>query len=116
MLEHAILASARDPFDPMERALHAVGDRVLAQTDHLHPNWTLTRMYPLSSGLSAVSQAWQRGQNGELIIASKGAPEAIAQLCHMSDEERQAMALKVETLASEGLRVLAVARGCLERG
>jgi len=111
LLENAILASARDPFDPMELALHVAGDRVLGQTGYLHSDWTLIRMYPLGVSLAAVSQAWQQGQNSELILASKGAPEAIAELCHMSLEEREAMALEVKALASEGLRVLAVACG-----
>ena len=111
LLEHAILASARDPFDPMERALHAAGDRLLGQTEHLHPDWSLIRAYPLSPKLAAVSQAWRCGQNGEFVIASKGAPEAIAELCQMSVESREAMARQVEALASEGLRVLGVARG-----
>ena len=111
LLEHAVLASARDPFDPMERALHQVGDRVLGQTDHLHPDWTLVRAYSLSPGLAAVSQSWQRGEDGGLIIASKGAPEAIADLCHMSPAQREEMLRQVATLASEGLRVLGVARG-----
>jgi P-type Ca2+ transporter type 2C len=34
LLEHAVLASARDPFDPMERALHVVGGRVLDSAEH----------------------------------------------------------------------------------
>jgi Ca2+-transporting ATPase len=113
LLEQAILASARDPFDPMERALHAAGDRVLGQTEHLHPKWSLIRAYPLSPGLAAVSQAWQCGNNDELIVASKGAPEAIAQLCHLSLERREELARQVTELASEGLRVLAVAHGTL---
>jgi Ca2+-transporting ATPase len=116
LLEHAVLASARDPFDPMERALHLAGDRVLGQTDHLHPDWALIRAYPLSPGLAAVSQAWRRGQNSELIIASKGAPEAIADLCHMSAEQRAEMVRQVASLASEGLRVLGVARGISNDG
>ena len=113
LLEYAVLASARDPFDPMERALHATADRVLGQTEHLHPNHSLVRAYPLSAGLAAVTQAWQSGQNSDVIIASKGAPEAIAQLCHMAPEQREKMLLQVATLASEGLRVLGVARGTM---
>ena len=110
LLEHAVLASARDPFDPMERALHATGDRMLGQTAHLHPDWSLVRAYPLSAQLAAVSQAWQSGQNPDVIIASKGAPEAIAKLCHMAAAQREEMDRQVAALASEGLRVLAVAR------
>jgi Ca2+-transporting ATPase len=111
LLENAILASASDPFDPMDRALHLAGGRVLGQTDHLHPDWSLIRAYPLSPELAAVSQAWQQDQNGEYIVASKGAPEAIAELCHMSVEQREEMARHVVAFASEGLRVLGVARG-----
>ncbi|HEX7498789.1 MAG TPA: cation-transporting P-type ATPase, partial [Polyangia bacterium] len=116
LLENAVLASARDPFDPMERALHATGDRVLKETEHLHPGLTLVRAYPLSVGLAAVTQAWQSGQEANVIIASKGAPEAIAKLCHMTGEQREAMLLQVATLASDGLRVLGVARGTMAKG
>ncbi len=116
LLENAILASARDPFDPMELALHVAGDRLLGQTAYLHTDWALVRMYPLSANLTAVSQAWQQGKNSELVIASKGAPEAIAELCHLSLEEREALAREAKALASEGLRVLAVACGVSNEG
>jgi Ca2+-transporting ATPase len=115
LLEHAVLASARDPFDPMERALHETGQRVLGKTDHLRPDWSLVRAYPLGPELAAVSQAWQSGQSADVIIASKGAPEAIAHLCHMADAQREEMLLKVAALASEGLRVLGVARATMKR-
>jgi len=115
LLEYAVLASARDAFDPMERALHATGDRVLKETEHLHPNLSLVRAYPLSVDLAAVTQAWQSGQDTDLIIASKGAPEAIAKLCHMTAEQREAMLLQVAPLASDGLRVLGVARGTMAK-
>jgi len=116
LLEYAILASARDPFDPMERALRTTGERVLKETEHFHPGHSLVRAYPLSAGLAAVTQAWQSGQSSEVVIASKGAPEAIAKLCHMTAEQSQAMMLQVAPLASEGLRVLGVARGTLGKG
>ena len=110
LLENAILASKRDPFDPMERALHEAGDRLIKDTEHLHPGWSLLREYPLSRGLLAVSHAWSSG-GGEVVVASKGAPEAIADLCHLAKEPRAALALEVAALASQGLRVLGVARG-----
>ncbi len=109
LLEYAILASKRDPFDPMERALHEAGGRVIKDTEHLHPSWSLVREYPLTPSLLAVSHAWRDGESGQVTIASKGAPEAIADLCHLSAEERAALARDVERLASEGLRVLGVA-------
>ena len=71
LLENAILASKRDPFDPMERALHEAGDRLIKDTEHLHPGWSLAREYPLTPGLLAVSHAWthrerrRRGGGGQ---------------------------------------------------
>ena len=116
LLENAILASKRDPFDPMERAMHATGDRLIKDTEHLHPEWSLVREYPLSPGLPAVSHAWLTGNGNEVIVASKGAPEAIADLCHLSAELVQVLSDKVAVLADEGLRVLAVARGVTSLG
>ena len=110
LLENAILASKRDPFDPMELALQSAGDRLLMRTEHLHPDWSMLREYPLTPGLLAVSQAWKLGVGDEVVVASKGAPEAIAELCKLSPEKRASVAGEAAALASEGLRVLGVAR------
>ena len=93
LLENAILASKRDPFDPMEQALQAAGERLLMQTEHLHPEWTLLREYPLTPQLLAVSQAWKLGAGEDVAVASKGAPEAIAELCRLSPDKRAAVAV-----------------------
>ena len=116
VLEDAILASKRDPFDPMERALHEAGDRLVKDTEHLHPGWSLVREYPLTPGLLAVSHVWQTETDGRLVVASKGAPEAIADLCHLPPDRRESLARDVAQLASQGLRVLGVARGELGPG
>jgi Ca2+-transporting ATPase len=110
VLEHAILASKPDPFDPMERALRDAGDRLLGGTEHLHPAWSLAREYPLAPELLAVSHAWTT-DDGSLQVASKGAPEAIAGLCRLDPAQREAFSERVAELAGRGLRVLGVARG-----
>ncbi len=111
LLEHAILASKRDPFDPMERALHEAGDRLIKNTEHLHPSWSLKREYPLTPGLLAVSHAWRSGSDDAAVVSTKGAPEAIADLCHLDPAQRASLAREVLSLAAQGLRVLGVARG-----
>jgi P-type Ca2+ transporter type 2C len=111
LLEHAILASRTDPFDPMERALQEAGQRLIQDTEHLHPGWSLAREYPLTPELLAVSQAWSTGQGDEVVLAAKGAPEAIADLCHLAPPLREALSVEVAALATRGLRVLGVARG-----
>jgi Ca2+-transporting ATPase len=108
LLESATLASRREAFDPMERALHAAAETAAVPA---HPDWVLAREYPLSSELLAMSQAWQPPGEGEVMVASKGAPEAVAELCRLSPAEREALGRDVAALASQGLRVLAVARG-----
>jgi Ca2+-transporting ATPase len=116
LLENAILASKRDPFDPMERALHEAGDRLIKDTEHLHPGWTLVREYPLTPGLLAVSHAWGTGNADEVVVAAKGAPEAIADLCHLAPQQQESLSRDVAVLAAQGLRVLGVARGVTREG
>lgn len=111
LLEFAILASRRDPYDPMERAFHVLGNRFLAHTEHLHTDWVLEHGYPLDPNLLAMSQAWQARRGGRYVIAAKGAPEAVADLCHLSPDRIATIRADVAAMAAEGLRVLAVARG-----
>jgi P-type Ca2+ transporter type 2C len=110
LVEFGILASKKDPFDPMEKALHELGTTHLAGTEHLH-DWHLVQEYPLSPELLALSHVWQSPDGQEVMIASKGAPEAIADLCHLDGQRRQALLQRATAMAMEGLRVLGVAQG-----
>ncbi|GAB2874804.1 HAD-IC family P-type ATPase [Pseudoduganella ginsengisoli] len=97
----ASLASKPRSADPMETALHALdGSDVREQP---------LRAYPLSPGLRAMSQAWDEGAEGMALVATKGAPEAIGALCRLGGEELRAMLCAADTMAGQGLRVLAVA-------
>jgi Ca2+-transporting ATPase len=109
-VEFAILASHRDPFDPMEKAFRQLGERYLAQSEHLHDDWTLVREYPLSDRLLAMSQVWKSRETEDYVIAAKGAPEAIADLCHLDDRQVQRLSADVAEMAADGLRLLGVAR------
>jgi Ca2+-transporting ATPase len=109
LLEFGILASAVDPFDPMEQAMRALGQRHLAHTEHLHERWELLREYPLTRELRAVSHLWRATRGGDYVIAAKGAPEAIADLCHLDPARVAALARQVDALSAQGLRVLGVA-------
>ena len=110
VLEFAVLASHRQAFDPMETAIDESGRRLLANTEHLHNNWTLVDDYPLSREMLAMSRVWQSPDRSERMIAAKGAPEAIIDLCHLDADRRASVTKQVESLAAEGLRVLGVAR------
>lgn len=111
LVEVAILASVVDPFDPMEKAFHALGQRFLADTEHLHRDWTLVQTYALTPALRAMSHVWATRGDGERTVAAKGAPEAVVDLCHLDEPDRARIAAAVDGLAGQGLRVLAVACG-----
>jgi Ca2+-transporting ATPase len=108
-VEFSILASRKDPFDPMERAFKELGEGKLAGTEHLHPDWELVREYPLTRERLAVVNVWRAAGRSRLVAAAKGAPEALATLCGMTPEARSDMDQGGTRLASDGLRVLAVA-------
>jgi len=110
LLEYGILASAREPFDPMEKAFHALGAEVLAPHHSLHSGRTLKWEYGLRPDLLAVTHVYDQRGSPELIVAAKGAPEAIAELCHLPERDRAELRRALDEMAQEGMRVLAVAR------
>jgi len=110
VVEFGILASQMKPFDPMEKALSEIGKQALSDTEHLHENWTLVQEYPLSQNLLAMSRVWKSPDNMNYVIAAKGAPEAIADICHLSKEQLQGLSEKINSMAKEGLRIIGVAK------
>lgn len=107
--EFAVLASPVDPFDPMDKAFKELGEKYLSGTEHVHAEWELVREYPLSEKLLALSHVWRSPDGGKFVIAAKGAPEAIADLCHFTTDELVALTADVERATAGGQRVLAVA-------
>ncbi|HEY1130184.1 MAG TPA: cation-translocating P-type ATPase [Roseateles sp.] len=110
VLEYAVLSSHRHAFDPMEAAIGVAGQHWLHGSEHLHGDWALVSDYPLSRELLAMSRVWRSPDQRELLVAAKGAPEAIIDLCHLPPSRRQHISEQVATLAGDGLRVLGVAR------
>ncbi len=112
LAELGILASAQQPVDPMEVAFHELGDALAPATvrERQAAGWTLDRHYPLDPALLAMSHAWGNGGAGkERIIATKGAPEAIADLCGITGPDRENLQQAVDAMAERGLRVLGLA-------
>lgn len=110
--EFGLLASAPEPFDPMEKAFHALARKRLTDTNgHKHAGWILSHAYGLRPDLLAVTHAWQPdAARPQFVVAAKGAPEAIADLCRLNTADRAALTQSVDAMASAGLRILGVAR------
>lgn len=110
IVEYGILSSQTNPFDPMEKAITSMGNLYLKGTEHIHTNWEMIKEYPLSKELLAMSRVFSLKGTKKKIIAAKGAPEAIFDLCHLDEENKKQMSLAVEELAGTGLRVIGVAK------
>ncbi|MGQ9788331.1 MAG: cation-translocating P-type ATPase [Candidatus Hadarchaeaceae archaeon] len=115
LLEFAVLACRKDAVDPVERAISQLSERKIANTDHVHGNWTLVREYLLSRELLAMSQVWSSPDGEEYVIAAKGAPEAIADLCHLSEGRLGEILKNVAMMADDGLRVIGVAKAYFKK-
>jgi Ca2+-transporting ATPase len=99
----AVAASAPRPTDPMDRAVHAIAGEHAAGSD------VLLHTYPLTAELLAFTNIWKHAASGDVFAAAKGAPEAIAGLCHLSPDEHAKLTATVDAFAREGIRLLAVA-------
>jgi Ca2+-transporting ATPase len=103
VLKLGALASAPEGIDPMDRAIRQAAGGVMGA------NFELIKSYGLTPDLLAVTQVWRRPDSGLLTVASKGAPEAIIDLCKLDRAAASSARLAVDSLAAKGMRVLAVA-------
>jgi len=104
VLSLALLASPAIGKDPMEIAIDDAATLSVEQGQ-----WTLRHSFPLTPELLAMSNVWSRGIGQTLLVAAKGAPEAIAALCDLAPAERSAMEAAMQMMTARGGRVLGIA-------
>ncbi len=105
------LASAVEAYDPMDRAFRSLA----TEWGVLESGLTLVHEYPLSNSLFAVGQVWMAG-DGLLMVAVKGAPEAVVGLCRLTEDDQERFLMQAHQSADRGQRVLGVALASWERG
>ena len=111
LTEFAMLATPGDPFAPMEKGIQLFGPQWLAGTEHVHDGREPEFEYALSGEILAMTRVFASAKPSQHLLATKGAPEAVADLCHLDAGLRDAIRRQVEAMAERGLRVLGVARG-----
>ena len=111
LAEFAMLATPGDPFDPMEKAIQHFGHQWLEGTEHVHDGREPEFEYALSGEILAMTRVFASDEPDMHLLATKGAPEAVADLCHLDAARLDAIRRQVEAMAERGLRVLGVARG-----
>ena len=111
LTEFALLATPLDPFDPMEKAIQSFGHRWLTGTEHVHDDAQPEFEYALSGEILAMTRVYASSNPAQHLLATKGAPEAVIDLCHLPAAQREAIQRQTQAMAERGLRVLGVARG-----
>jgi len=115
LLEFANLASQKDPFDPLEKEIKRQAEKFINHTADKRKDWKLVKEYPLTKNLIALSHVWESPDEKNYIVAVKGAPETIADLCHLSKKERDELENQIKKLAAKGFRLLGVAEASLPK-
>ena len=104
VLYAALGASAPVPTDPMDRAIHeaVVAVETAARRKLMHS-------YGIQPDLFATTNLWTGTDDVTMSAYAKGAPEAIADLCRLSETSRAELLRQVDEYAAQGMRLLAVA-------
>jgi P-type Ca2+ transporter type 2C len=112
IIKYGILASQKRPFDPMEEAFIAAGRKVFGEVDKIYADQEILKEYSLEEGSLSVVHVWGKSgiDDGAKTVALKGAPEAVFDLCHIQGKLRTKLESKVQEIAQEGLRVIAVGK------
>ncbi len=110
LLNVALSASAKEPSDPMDLAVHAMARSIAVSQPPGQADHQLIRAYGLRPDLFAVANVTQDGAQHSTRAYAKGALEAIGELCHLQNDQLASVRVQVDELADRGVRVLAVAR------
>lgn len=105
LLRSAMLACESEPFDAMEKAILQAYLKMPATT--VHPAMQMVHEYPLEGPVPMMTHVYSF--NDQIIVAAKGAPERILNVCGITGEERKRIERHVSEMGSNGFRMLGVA-------
>ncbi len=99
------LACETETYDPMEQAMLSHCEKLGIDRGHLFGGEMITE-YAFTNELKMMGHVWQH--DGEIIVAAKGSPERIFDLCTLSSKQRQTADSMAQGMSEQGLRVIAV--------
>jgi len=108
LIEYAMWSSETNPFDPMEKAIHDWYEK--STTVDKRSSHQQIHEYPIGGKPPMMTHIFQ-AVTGEIIIAVKGAPEAILKRSKLSRSELKHIEEQSLTYAKKGYRVLGVGKG-----
>jgi Ca2+-transporting ATPase len=110
VIESGILACQKDPFDPMEKAFKELGKSAGMDSGKIYESMEFVREYPLSKEMLVLSHVFKKPSTDSYFVACKGAPEAIMDICHVENAEKEEIMARVNEMAARGYRVLGIAK------
>lgn len=110
IVRFGVLASQKQPFDPMEEAFILAGQQVFRDIEEIYEGQKILKEFPVEDDSLSIVHVWGRGRQIK-VIALKGAPETVFDLCHLDSNERSKFEKQVKNLAEQGLRIIAIAKG-----
>ena len=111
LISLAMWASESIPFDPMEVALHDIYSKVIEKDERSH--FKMVHEYPLSGKPPMMTHIFEN-KSGNRIIATKGGSEAIMVIAKLSAKEKKEILEAIQSLSTEGYRILAVGEATFE--
>ncbi|WP_425422447.1 cation-translocating P-type ATPase [Phaeodactylibacter xiamenensis] len=111
LITTAMWASEPIPFDPMEIAVHDAYVNLGLKDER--PDFKMVHEYPLQGKPPMMTHVF-KNNSGKSIIAAKGAPEALMEVCKLTAAERQQVEQAIQTITIEGYRVLGVGESDFE--
>jgi Ca2+-transporting ATPase len=96
LIKLAMWASEPIPFDAMETALHKAYAKEFSSDER--PNYKMIHEYPLEGTPPMMTHIFEN-ELGKRIIATKGAPEAVMDVCELTKTEKQEIETAFNTLA-----------------
>jgi Ca2+-transporting ATPase len=107
LIEYAMWSSETTPFDPMEKAIHQLYKKNTAIDKRLE--FQQVHEYPIGGSPPMMTHIF-KNDSGEIIIAAKGASEALLRNSNLSSADLQYLEEQTLFYAKSGYRVLGVGK------
>ncbi len=107
LIEYAMWSSETNPFDPMELAIHSLYQNNTIEDKR--NRFQQVHEYPIGGKPPMMTHIF-KDINEQVIIAAKGAPEAILNQCNLSEENIKKIENQSHAYAQLGYRVLGVGK------
>lgn len=109
LIEFAMWSSETAPFDPMEKAIHQLYEKIISSDQRIHHDQV--HEYPISGIPPMMTHVFQHKKDGAHLIAAKGAVERMIRIANLSAEKSARVSEQALLFAKQGFRVLGVAKG-----